>query len=369
MEHNNLTQLNRQVAELRAMPAPSTQLIDALNAQAALLSVTDVPVAISVAKEAHALSRQLAYPLGAATSLVRLSWLHLQGGEFEASVVEAREALFLAERLNEYSLIVGATFVIASTQQQAGNYAKAEQHWLNLLKIARERGDRAREADYLSGLGILFQEQGDFSRTLQFKQSAHDIYVEIGDANHVLAKNNVAFALAKLGRSPEGLVWAGEALQTCNPDWRIWRAVILHTMGVVQLNLRQYAEARTAFTEALALSDAPSGRKQISAEVLLDVAKLELATNHVPAAFDALNRAVELAKDVKSAYLESEAHHALYRLHSLSNDASRATTQHGRYLDCRYELGCQRMEKQMLLIRAEAEAVNRQQLWMQARSA
>ena len=364
---NTVSQLERQLAELQSRPElsaeGSAQLIDTLVVLSSALTNSDVPRAIATAEEARTLSRRMYHPHAAATSLMRLSWLHLQSGAFESGVLEAREALFFGEQLQDYSLMAGATYVLASAQQLAGNYAKAENYWLELLNMAREHSDYAREADFLLCLGILHQEQNDFQRTLEYKLQAHSIYVSIGDSNHIAAKNNVAFAMTKLDQDESAVAWAMRALDGCETSWNGWRAMILHTLGTAYMNLRRYDQANACLREGLALSTESSGRKYTSAQILLDVSKLELVNNNVPAAFAALDRAAGLAREAHILYLEAEANHALFRLYSLMHVHDQANDYHAEYLRCRHQIGCKRMERQVSVIRVDAEVAHREHAW------
>ena len=362
---NPLEQLEQQVTDLRSQGVPSTQLIDALNALAQALSWVDLQQALANAKEARLLSRQLQYRIGTATSLARLSWLHLEGGEFDAAVLEAREAQFLAEQMQDHLLSINATFVIACAQQLAGKYAQAESSWRQMLRLVRNQGDRAREADYLNALGLLHLEQTAYEDALENFAEAHSIFVDLADANAVAAKNNLALALTKLGRHAQAVTWVEQALAECDPEWQIWRAIFLHTLGVAHMNLRHYEQARTCFTESLGMSEMPAGRKQTAIEVLLDFSKLDLLGNNIPAAYDSLERALAVADAIKSVSLQADAHHALSRLYSLAHDSAHADEHYEHYLERRSHIERQRMEKQMNLIRVEAEAESRHALWLQ----
>lgn len=362
--------LERQLAELQSRaalsPEDSAQLVDTLIVLSSALTHSDMPRAIAVAEEAHSLSCRLPRPYTAATCLVRLSWLHLQSGAFETALLEAREALFFGEQLKDYGLVTSATYVLTSAQQLAGNYAKAENGWQSLLDKAREHQDRAREADFLLCLGILHQEQNDFRRTLDYKLRAHNIYARIGDINHIAAKNNVAFALTKLGQDENALSWATRALASCQENWHDWRAMILHTLGTAHMNLRQYGQAEDCLREGLALSAKSAGRKYTSAQILLDMAKVELVNNKMPAAFDMLEQVTNLAKEAHILHLEAEAYHALFRLYALLHVHDQADEYHDQFLRCKNQIVRKRMERQVSFIRVDAEAARREPAWLSA---
>ncbi len=172
--------------------------------------------------------------------MARLSWLHLEVGTFDSAIIEAHQAQLLAEQIGDYVLVTRSIYVLATAQRMAGNYPKARLLWNELLRLTRAHADLAREADFLNALGDVFEDERDYSHALDHYRQAHDIYVSIDDAAHVTAKNNMADMLAKLGRNEEALAWANSAMQDCDLERHVWRAFILHTLGTVHLNLRQY---------------------------------------------------------------------------------------------------------------------------------
>ena len=163
----------------------------------------------------------------------------------------------------------------------------------------------------------------------------------------------------------EALTITQQALQLCDPDWQVWRATILNTVGVIHMNLRQYELARRFLGESLALSQNPSGRKVTAVHNLLDFARLELLNSRLPAAFDALEQALRLATEIKSVPLQAEALQALFRLYLAAHDPERADEYHEAYLQLQRQIETERVDKRMGLIRAEAQAEKQRPAWLQ----
>ena len=361
----NISELEQNVAELRTQPIPSTQLIDALNALSHALSPIDVERAIEVSKEAHKLAFLLRHHLGMAVSLARLSWLHLEGGAFDTAIVEAHQAEFLAEQLHDYVLTTRAVYVLAHAQIKAGNFATAEKFWQRLIDIARANNDLMREADYLNSFGNLFEEQRDFHRAQDYYRQAHDLFVQAADENHILAKNNLAYALTMRGQHQEALALSERSLALCDPDWKVWRALFLNTLGVIHMNLRQYDSARSEFTESLTISLSSAGRKTSGVEALLNIARLNLVTKRMPDTIEALNQAVDLASKIKAVPLQMEAQRMLYRIYASVYDQTRADEHHDVYLGLKNRIAIERIERQVGLFRAEAEVAQLRPIWLE----
>jgi len=365
MSITHLSQLEQQVAALRMHDVPSIQLIDALNDLAQALSRIDVERAIKVTNEAHTAAYLLRHHTGVVTSLVRLSWLHLEEGTFDTAVIEAHQALFMAEQLGDYVLTTRAIFVLATAQHMAGHYAKAEAHWQHLLGLARATGDLGRQASFLNSLGMLFEDQRMFDRALRHYKQAHDLFVKLGDDDYILTKNNMAVILTARGDYANALALVEQALQMCEPEWHLWRALFLHTLGVVHMHLERYDLARREFDKSLAISLSPTGRKETAVDVLLDRARLELVQNRKAAAYDALEQVIELAAEIKSVPQQIEAHKILCRLYAAARDQTTADHHHDVYLALKNQIALQRIERHVGLMRAEAAAAKQQPEWQQ----
>jgi tetratricopeptide (TPR) repeat protein len=358
-------QLQQQVESLRAQPAPSNELIDALNAQAQLLSRSDVGRALEISKEAYTLARLLQHHNGIAISLARLSWLHLNEGLFDAAVLEAHEARFLAERLGDYVLVTRAIYVLGVAERMAGNVSRSEGLWQELLKLAREQGDRGREADYLNELGVLFVSAGNDARALAHYELAHQLHVELDHINHIHDKNNIADVLVRLGRAKEAMPWAAQALAACDPSWQVWRAQFLHTAGVIHMQTQHAALAKSYFDESLRISLSKAGSKECAVYVLFDQGRLALLDHQLHDAICKFEEALTLAKDIHSILQLREAHKMLQRMYRSMRSEELANVHHEAGVQLDNQLNTTRMSRQMGLIRMDAELNQHRQRWSQ----
>lgn len=217
MGTTNIQQLEQQIQTLQQAPAPSTQLVDALNEAARAYNPIDVQKGIACAQSASVLARLLVYPQGEADSLIELGWLLILDSRLDSALLQAQHAHYIASQLKDSGRQAKCTHVMAVVHHEAGNYIKAETLWQELLAMARQENNRAREADYLTALGILRQEQFDLALAYEYKHQAHDIYVELDDPHLVISLNNLAYLLTKMGRHAEALALATKALHRCPP--------------------------------------------------------------------------------------------------------------------------------------------------------
>ena len=361
----DIADLHAVVDKLRAQPAPSIEVIDALNAQAQALSRSDVGRALSISKEAYTLARLLHHHNGVAVSLARLSWLHLSDGLFDAAVIEAHEARFLAEHLNDYVLTTRATYVLAIAERLAGNLNRSEALWRELISLAKTHNDQVREADYLNELGVLFEHAGEFSKALDHYQQAHDVHVALNDSHHVADKNNIAGVLSRLGRPEEALTWAECALSFCDDEWQVWRATLLHTTGAIHMRLNHLAEARKCFVESQSISLSSVGNKETGVDVLLDLGRLALIHNQLHEAISKFEEAVKLATEIKSLMQLREAHKMLNRLYTSIHSEAMAIAHHEAMLHLDNQMNTLRISRQVGMIRVEAELEHRRPIWLQ----
>lgn len=358
-----IDQLQAQIDRLRVQPAPSIELIDALNAQAHIVTRSDVGRALEISKEAYTLARLLRHHNGVAIALARLSWLHLSDGMFDAAVMEAHEARFLAERLGDYVLITRSTYVLAIAERMAGNVSRSEGLWRELLALARQHEDRGREADYLNELGVLFVNAGQYGKALEHYELAHQAHVELGDINHIHDKNNIADVLVRLGRAQEAVPWITQALLACDNDWQVWRAQFLHTAGVIHMHTKNLLLAKSCFDESLMISQSSAGSRETAVFVLLDMGRLSLFNSRLHDAICRFEDAVKLAGEIHSLVYKREAHKMLARLYRSLHSDILADEHHEAGLQLDNQMNILRMTRQMGLMRVEAELEMHRRDW------
>jgi tetratricopeptide (TPR) repeat protein len=363
--NSELDRLQAQISQLRAQPAPSMELIDALNARAHLLTRSDVGQAMALSKEAYTLARLLQHHHGVAISLARLSWLHLSDGIFDAAVMEAHEARYLAERLGDHVLVMRSVYVLAVAERMAGNYSRAESLWRELLALTRAHDDKSREADYLNELGVLFVHMGNYADALEYYEQAHHAHVALGQVNHIHDKNNIADVLVKLGRAEEAMPWVTAALAACEADWQVWRAQFLHTAGVIHMQTHRRVLAKSCFDESLSISLSSAGSKETGVFALLDLGRLALLNNQLHEAICRFEDAVKLANEIQSIGQMREAHKMLNRLYRSTRSEALADVHHEAVVQLDHQLNTTRMSRQMSIMRIDAELRDSRRQWSQ----
>jgi len=147
-------------------------------------------------------------------------------------MLEAHETRHFAERLEDYVLVLNGLYTIAAGYQFAQEFKKAEAVWLEMLAIARDHKDRAREADYWVALGFQYLDMGNYQAALDMALRSKDLYAKLNDNRLALALNNIAQILTKMGCHDEALSWTKEALACCNPEWVVWWANFLLTNNI-----------------------------------------------------------------------------------------------------------------------------------------
>jgi tetratricopeptide (TPR) repeat protein len=363
MDIANLSQLAQKVQDLQQAPVPSAQHVDMLVELARAYDSTDVQKGIEVAQSASVLARFLRYPQGEADSMIELSWLLIRSGRLEDAFLQVQHADYIAHQINDAGRRAKCQHIMAAVHHEAGNYPKAESLWQSLLALAREAGHRSREADYLTALGILRQDQSDLALAYEYKRKAHDIYIELDDPYKVISLNNLAYLLTRMGRHAEALAFANDALQRCPAENMAWRSTILDTLGLIHVHLQHHAQARKLLVESITLAQQAGAQKQQAVRSLMDLSKLEWECHNRPAACEYLIRALEIAKSIKSVKLQSQAHQTLYRYYLQMKAYEAALRHHERYLECDHELGCRKMEKQVQLMRANATVIALRNEW------
>jgi tetratricopeptide (TPR) repeat protein len=228
---DELSKIEVRVEKLRAVGAPTLELIDALHDLAYALQKINLQRCFDVSQEALGLSQQLNYPSGEARAYARIGWLYLLQGQIEQAFRCTLRAESLALISQDARLQCNALYISASIHQRINNVSFALRDWFKLLHTAQQIGAMACEADAYAALGILYREQEDFDEAIDCQKQALKRYVVLGDSNEFMALNNLAYAYALNGDGLNALIYARMALDRCPADWPTWRANFIHTIG------------------------------------------------------------------------------------------------------------------------------------------
>jgi diguanylate cyclase (GGDEF)-like protein len=385
--------------------------IDALNARAWELRLSDPQEGVRVAEQARAAAREVGYARGEAFALRNLGGCRLVLLQHDAALADLDEAGLAFDALGDRAGKASVLNRRGNVHWRRGDYAAAVRAHLEALALQRLAGDRDGEGDSLNSLGTVYFDTGSLALALEHYQASLQLAEETGaqlGISHSL--NNIGNVHGHLGDYPKALEYHTRSLA-------LKRALgDVRGEGIALVNVGKNHEARGDFSRALecyreALEIGRRiGERWIEAGALLHIADVNRASRELSAALEfygearavavaagvtqvetearigigqalaALGRpaeavvelraALELAERIEAKRLVYEAHLALSGAHETAGDAARALEHFRVFHRVEDEVTGAEADRrvQAVLVKAEAEAAEREAALLRSRN-
>ena len=279
------------------------------------------------------LTTQLGDPAHRARALERRSRYHLDGGDANAALACAQQALALADD-TDAECAVRAQTVVCFALGMLGRYAEARQTAHAVLPRARAVGLRRSEAATLNEIGNHAINEGDFGLAIQNLEQALALHRQAGDrGNESGTLANLGFAAMTLGdyataqqQFTQALVLSAAIGQRKN------EGLIRVNLALVLLNLEQPAAAEAQVRQALDLLRA-TGDRWGEAAALRVAGQATQALGDASAANQLLRASRDLFDQLGLPHLAIEAMAALAAAALASGDHDNALAQVQAILD------------------------------------
>ncbi|OYU25337.1 MAG: hypothetical protein CFE41_21860 [Burkholderiales bacterium PBB2] len=248
---------------MKARPQPparnrlSPEQVDALNAEAFELRMSDTPRALQLAQQAHDQALAIDPPRGLAYALLRWSLCEFILG-LPVAPLQARldQAHSLLEALGEVPGHLDALNLQALIQERLGSYEQALLLHQRALELARLHRLARAEARALSNMAVTRMTLGQLPEALELLQHSLSLAEQSGSIV------DQAYALGQLGQVLQGIGEMELAAEHLQRSLRCARqtqdlarqATSALDLGALLSKLSQHAEARLHLDEALTLS-------------------------------------------------------------------------------------------------------------------
>jgi two-component system, NtrC family, sensor kinase len=331
--------------------------IDQLNLQAWELRVSDSTQAHLLSKEAFVLAEGINYERGKAEgyrtyafTLIRLSRhqealefldkslplfeslndlngqsslyafygiIQCSFGNYAASLDFLSKFLELSQQTGNKEFESLAYYHLGVTYKYLGDFEKALNYLLQSLSIARLNNYWISESYSLNLIGLIYFETGDFTnaldyyhQSLSFRQQAGDKWGEAG------CLDNIGYIHFKLKDDDKALAFCSQALLISKTIAdKKGQANSLFHLGNIYEQLANYSEASVCYNDSLGIRRDIEDKKG-EAEILLFLAGLYLKENSAKRlpqqAFELLDKALQLAGEIKAADLLAKIHLGYY---------------------------------------------------------
>ena len=158
------------------------------------------------------LSRKTGYLEGLSKAYTNLSFLSITQDKLLQSLTYGRGGLFLAERLNDTTLIINAKMNLGTAERQLGNYPSAIEYYLAALRLSEHTGNLRSVANGYNNLGNLYASQNDLASSIRcFEKSIETRRKFLSGAGLAGPLNNLGNVLIGAGRYEEANKYLSEA--------------------------------------------------------------------------------------------------------------------------------------------------------------
>ncbi len=287
--YSNIGRRAEQGADVTELEALAEQLQDdALRARAGSLRAShalatgDYPGACTAASRAVAWAE--ASGVRAAALSARFNWaraLQFQG-DYATAQEHIEESLRLARELGDRRVESTTLAQLGIVAFQRGRYGAARGFYQQALVIARQLGDRAVESLAVNNLGETERLLGNYEAALRLFEAGRQVCREIGQLmTHAYLLCNMAHVALLQGGAAESIRWSDEARELASelddPDLR---ASLLSTRGHAHAALGQPDDAAACYRESVAIYR-QIGRPTMPPEPIAGLARLALARGEV----------------------------------------------------------------------------------------
>jgi class 3 adenylate cyclase/tetratricopeptide (TPR) repeat protein len=168
----------------------------------------------------------------AAQLLLNAALIHTHQGHYEQALKQARQALQLAERLDELTTQARANNVLGIVAHHNGDYQAAVQYFQLALLMYQRASDIQGQTRAHNNLANMHFAASQWTQAEHHYRRAREYAVQLSDVNgQILAANNLGGLARNLGRLDEAITFYRDALNVAQ------RFGIPHNLGSIHMNL------------------------------------------------------------------------------------------------------------------------------------
>src|ERR1051326_3485890 len=236
-------------------------------------------------------------PLRQALTLRSMIVRFAQLGDFRNLLKYSKEALALAQRVQDRRLESGVETFVGGASSALGDVKEALAHYERAVLLARETG--VSEASALNNIGAIYSEASDQQKALEYFLRALPLYKPLGNQfSEAITLNNIGIAYRGLGDYEKALSYFNQAQtiqqQTGN---KVQEAETLDQLGVLYSQQNQPQKALEYHQQALQLLHA-TGNVRREAVSLSNLGHVYTALGRQDEAMDHFNQALSVFRRI-----------------------------------------------------------------------
>jgi tetratricopeptide (TPR) repeat protein len=231
----------------------------------AYYSLGDYQKAMDFYQHSLEIKREIGDRQGIGASLNNLGNAYYSLGEYQKAIDYYQQSLEITQEIGNSQGIGNSLGNLGRVHGSLGDYQKAIDYYQQSLEIAQAIGDRQGISSSLMGLGNAYYSLSEYQKAIDYYQKSLRIAQEIGDRQGSSSSlGNLGNAYGSLGEYQKAIDHYQQSLEIKREIGdRYGEAMAWINLGLVQKNLQQPAEAKTAFENARSLYQAMGLDKKV----------------------------------------------------------------------------------------------------------
>ncbi len=186
----------------------------------------------------------------------QLSRIRGRQGNHRQAIECAEQAAAFAEMVASDQALIQAFLSKIRSLMRTGKTDEALALGQHSLQRSVAAGLVTEIAEVNNLLGLVYDVRCDYSQSIQYKEQALELFHKLGDRRHSgWVLHNLGLTVLLQGNYPAAIRMCRDALQIAQEIGdRDWEMAVLVNMGVAYLGTREFAEAATALSRALEMT-------------------------------------------------------------------------------------------------------------------
>jgi len=305
-----------------------TLKIKLLNKLVANIDLNDIDKAKMYALEALKLANQLKYPKFQAKTLINLSMVETRLGHYEIALDTYKDALKIAEGIDDIALISSCYSGIGGIYSYQGNYPLSLEYFHKYLKISEFRKNKTAISNAQNNIGNIYLLTNDFPKALDYYEKSLKFALENNKKSRIsIAYGNIGSVYKKMN-DLRSLEYFRKALEISEEIGEHQTTISVYIfLGDVYLYQGNFTKALESYNKALKLSEDTKWMRPIC-EIYNKRGTVYLKQKQYADALKNTLKALEYANEMKLMDSKNDIHKQLSEIYAFTNDSSKAYLHH-----------------------------------------
>lgn len=329
---DSLTTALHKIQSKKNFSTSDTTYINLLNNLSAEFTYHTSDSLILLTKQANKYSKEAKYKKGESESLMHMATYHSNIGESAKAISHYKQALKIANDLENVPLKLRILNRLATEYNYAGDYAKALDHFLEGTEIAENSGYHRQLALLLENLANLYSSQKDYDQAIIFYERVKKLNIIIGNnIGSAQTMANLASVYADMGNFEYAMFNVNSSIPIFENNHILdWLAYAYEVKGKTYLKQKNYKWALHWYNQCSLLhKKINDDRGKIDllngiAEAYYGLGEIELSEKYAQESFEISNR-INFPQGIQKCAM------TLYRINKSKNQYSEALRFHEIY--------------------------------------